>query len=38
MMRFLLEHESFRNNLTYAFIQIKITNDVCVYTEKHMKD
>ena len=38
VMRFLLKHEFFRDNLIYAFIQIKITDNVRVYIEMHTKD
>ena len=38
MMRFLLKHESFRDNLTYEFIQIKIINDIRIYIKMYTKN
>lgn len=38
LMRFLFNYNFFQNNLTYASIQINITNNVYVYIEMHIRD
>ena len=38
IVRFMLEHELFQNNLTYASIQLKTTNDIRIYTEMHAEN
>ena len=38
IVRFMLEHELFQNNLTYASIQLKTANDIRVYTEMHTEN
>jgi hypothetical protein len=38
VIQFLLEHEFFKINLIYILIQLKLSDNVHIYTEMHMKD